>query len=95
MPLSSVDDGIIKAFRLYPIAACFPTTLSCDASIDHLNRTGYESSIIAKEKRDKAGNFSRLANSIQWYDVACRAFKGFGNHVFDIFNHRSVDEAPT
>jgi hypothetical protein len=95
MPLPSVDDGIIEAFPLYLIEAYLPVILSCDASINHLDRPGYESSIVAKEKRDKASNFLRLANSVQWYDVACRAFKGFGNHVFDIFNHRSVDEAPT
>jgi hypothetical protein len=72
-----------------------PRILSRGTSINHLNRTCDVSSAVTKEKCNEASDLFRPTDPIQRYDVACRVGHGSFNHVFDLSDHRSINEAPT
>lgn len=63
-------------------------------SVNHLDRTGDESGVITKEKRNKASNLFRLTDPVQRYNFARRLRKSSVDHVFDFSDHGSINEAP-
>lgn len=72
-----------------------PHNSSSDASINHLNRAGYVGGIVTKEKRNKASDLFRPTDPVQRHDVARRIRHGSVDHVFDLSDHGSINDAPT